>query len=119
MSLTQGPCIHSVGADERSHTPSPQFAKSVITRLLLPYVTKIGSASFRRRIVEMIPMTTVQELRRISDTLHERSVRIYKEKKEALEKGDEALKHQIGEGRDIMSILRECTEHAYVLGMTS
>ncbi|RPD79156.1 cytochrome P450 [Lentinus tigrinus ALCF2SS1-7] len=83
----------------------PQFAKSVITRLLLPYVTKIGSASFRRRIVEILPMNTAQELRKISDTMHERSVRIFKEKKAALEKGDEALKHQIGEGRDIMSIL--------------
>ncbi|KAI0717433.1 cytochrome P450 [Cerioporus squamosus] len=83
----------------------PQFAKSVITRLLLPYVTKIGSASFRKRVVELLPSDTVQELRRISYTMHERSVRIFKEKKEALEKGDEALRHQIGEGRDIMSIL--------------
>ena len=78
--------------------------------MVLPYVTKIGSASFRRRIVEMLPMDSVRDLRRISDTLHERSVSIYREKKEALEKGDEALKHQIGEGRDIMSILRECNE---------
>ncbi len=58
----------------------------------------------------MLPSDTIQELRRISDTMHERSVRIYKEKKEALEKGDEALRHQIGEGRDIMSILRKCTQ---------
>ena len=55
-------------------------------------------------------MDSVRDLRRISDTLHERSVSIYREKKEALEKGDEALKHQIGEGRDIMSILRECNK---------
>ena len=46
-------------------------------------------------------------MREISDIMHERSVLIYNLKKDALEKGDEALKHQIGEGRDIMSILCE------------
>ena len=39
--------------------------------------------------------------------MHDRSVKIFNEKKALLEKGDDALKHQIGEGRDIMSILRE------------
>ncbi len=79
--------------------------------MLLPFVSTIGSPAFRRRVVEMIPNEDVQRMREISDIMHERSVLIYNQKKEALEKGDEALKHQIGEGRDIMSILCEymCT----------
>ena len=76
-------------------------------RILLPYVSNVGTAAFRRRVVEMLPMDSVRDLRRISDTLHERSVSIYREKKEALEKGDEAVTHQISEGRDILSILSE------------
>ena len=55
----------------------------------------------------MIPNRDVQRMREISDIMHERSVLIYNLKKDALEQGDEALKHQIGEGRDIMSILCE------------
>ena len=86
---------------------SPQLVKSMIFRLMLPVASKIGTAAFRWRIVKMIPNADVQRLREISDVMHQRSVLIYNEKKAALEKGDEALKHQIGEGRDIMSILCE------------
>ena len=46
--------------------------------------------------------------------LHARSVLIFNEKKAALEKGDDALKYQIGEGRDIMSIL--CTLRRQLVG---
>ena len=85
---------------------SPQMVKTSIMRLLLPYVAEIGSAAFRRRIVEMFPSKGVQRLRDIYESMHERSVLIFNEKKAALAKGHDALKHQIGEGRDIMSILR-------------
>ncbi|RDX54454.1 cytochrome P450 [Lentinus brumalis] len=83
----------------------PQLAKTGILRLLLPYVLDLGTASFRRRVVELLPNKRVQRLKDISDIMHERSVLIFNEKKAALEKGDDALKHQVGEGRDIMSIL--------------
>lgn len=57
--------------------------------------------------MELTPLKTVQRLREVADDLHNRSVLIFNEKKAALEGGDEALKQQIGEGRDVMSILRE------------
>ncbi|KAI0823081.1 cytochrome P450 [Trametes gibbosa] len=60
---------------------------------------------FRRRMVELTPSASVQRMREISDTLHARSLLIFNQKKAALERGDDALKHQLGEGRDIMSIL--------------
>ena len=86
---------------------SPQLVHLTLPRLLLPYIANIGSPAFRRRVVEMLPSKDLQRMVEITDTLHERSVHIYNLKKDALEKGDEALKHQIGEGRDIMSILCE------------
>lgn len=73
----------------------------------MPHATKLGPAAFRRWVVERTPLDYVQQMRRITDTMHDRSVKIFNEKKALLEKGDDALKHQIGEGRDIMSILRE------------
>ncbi|KAI0717428.1 cytochrome P450 [Cerioporus squamosus] len=83
----------------------PQLVKTIVPRLLLPYVADLGPAAFRRRVVEVIPSGSIQRLKDISDIMHERSVHIFNEKKAALEKGDDALKHQVGEGRDIMSIL--------------
>ena len=76
-------------------------------RWLPRLVVNLGPASIRRWIVERIPLDSVQHLRRISDVMHERSAQIFKDKKAALESGDDAIKNQIGEGRDIMSILRE------------
>ena len=79
--------------------------KSILIRVLLPILVNIGSASFRRRVVELIPLKDVQRMRYISDVMYERSVRIFNEKKAVLAKGDDAMKQEIGEGRDIMSIL--------------
>ena len=49
----------------------------------------------------------VQKMKTIVDTIHQRSVDIYQQKKRALEQGDEKVTRQIGEGKDIMSILSE------------
>ena len=43
----------------------------------------------------------------ISDTMAQRSQAIIDEKKAALEKGDEEVVQRVGEGKDIMSVLRE------------
>ncbi|KAI0628770.1 cytochrome P450 [Trametes polyzona] len=53
----------------------------------------------------MVPFAPLQRIIQISDTIHERSTEIYNEKKKALEAGDEALKHQVSEGKDIISVL--------------
>ena len=37
--------------------------------------------------------------------MHDTSIKILEGKKRALEKGDDAVVHQIAEGRDIMSVL--------------
>ena len=58
-------------------------------------------------MAERLPHEKFQKLRKIVDTMHERSVHIYNEKRAAIERGDEGLKQQLGEGKDIMSILRE------------
>ncbi len=79
--------------------------RTMTVRLALPFLFKMGSPAFRRRLVEMVPFSAVERSVEISDVMHARSVLIYNEKKKALEKGDDALRQQIGEGKDIMSIL--------------
>ena len=79
-----------------------------ILRRLVPYVTEFGTPTFRRWVLDMLPHKGVQKLKSIVDVMHERSVEIYKLKKQALDQGDEAVAHQVGEGKDIMSILCTC-----------
>ena len=39
------------------------------------------------------------------DTMHRTSVEVFESKKRALAAGDQALKEQVGEGKDLMSVL--------------
>ncbi|KAI0754283.1 cytochrome P450 [Daedaleopsis nitida] len=83
----------------------PTMVELSILRRILPYLPEYGSATFRRKLMEMIPNARVQKMKSIVDTIHRRSVEIFEEKKRALEQGDKAVTHQVGEGKDIMSIL--------------
>ncbi|KAF8955775.1 cytochrome P450 [Flammula alnicola] len=84
----------------------PTFSKMRIsgTYLLAPF-SKIGSAKFRRFIVNIIPWKNLHAIRDIVDVLHNTSVEIFESKKKALAEGDETLANEIGRGKDIMSIL--------------
>ena len=76
-----------------------------LIRRLLPYVADFGSPAFRRWVLDMFPHKGAQKVKSIVDVMHQRSVEIYRSKKEALKQGDEAVTQQIGEGKDLMSIL--------------
>ncbi|KAI0676559.1 cytochrome P450 [Trametes maxima] len=71
----------------------------MLMRQASPFLTKLGPAWLRRWIVDHIPITRTQRLKRVVDTLHETSVRIIDEKKTAISKGEYAA------GKDIMSVL--------------
>lgn len=75
--------------------------------LILPYLSNIGSAAFRRWVIRLIPSKNIQALVEAAETMDESSKKIFNEKKAALKRGDDAVVHQIGEGRDILSILSE------------
>ncbi|KAI0628824.1 cytochrome P450 [Trametes polyzona] len=78
---------------------------NTLGRQLLPVLVHIGPAWIRRKVVEMLPEGPAQKMRRISDALAERSAELVNAKKRALQQGDEAVKLQVGEGKDIMSVL--------------
>ena len=80
----------------------------VIFQLLAPYYMKIGPSVFRRKIVELVPFPKIRRLKEIVDTMDRHSRLLYKEKKQALEKGDEEVTHQIAEGKDILSVMSTC-----------
>jgi len=74
-------------------------------RMLGPYAVRFGSPVFRRRVLDMIPHAKLQKVKRIVDVMSNSATDIFERKKQALEAGDEATVQQIGEGKDIMSIL--------------
>ncbi|KAM5542007.1 hypothetical protein V8D89_004317 [Ganoderma adspersum] len=57
-----------------------------------------------RRILRATPTKQVQKIMDISDVIVNRSREIIEEKREILLKGDVAMAHQVGEGKDLMSI---------------
>jgi len=71
----------------------------------LTTVGEIGTPRFRRFVVDVLPWPTLHELRDIIDTMHNTSVEVVESKKRALKGGDEAIAKQIGQGKDVISIL--------------
>ena len=69
----------------------------------------LGTARFRRFLVEHAPFQAVQDMKGIVDTMYKTSVEILESKKRALEEGDEATERQVAKGKDILSILRQCS----------
>ncbi|KAH9934006.1 cytochrome P450 [Epithele typhae] len=83
----------------------PTFISLTLVVQLLPQLMSIGSARFRRWVVEHTPSRRVQKVRHIVDSMHEVACAIFEGKKAALTRGDDAVVQQIGEGRDIISKL--------------
>ncbi len=60
-----------------------------------------------RSILRRYPSANLQRMLDISETMARRSQEIIDEKKAALARGDEDALQRVGEGKDIMSVLRE------------
>ncbi|KAF4597348.1 cytochrome P450-dit2 [Pleurotus pulmonarius] len=83
----------------------PTIFSMVIARNFLPWLVKIGTPSFRRWAISMSPWKKLREIRDMVDFMHNTSREIYNSKKKAIAEGDEAVLRQVGQGKDIMSIL--------------
>ncbi|KAL5498617.1 hypothetical protein ACEPAH_1972 [Sanghuangporus vaninii] len=83
----------------------PTFFKTLFLRQFLPWVVNIGSPSFRRKVVESIPSKIVKESLEVTDFLYSQATMIYRERKKAVESGDDMAKEKVGMGKDILSVL--------------
>ena len=70
-------------------------------RVLSPYVPLL----LRKLVVKFTPSDNVMKYRNAVQNMDEYSRKIYSDKKAALERGDDAVVQQIGDGRDIISTL--------------
>lgn len=84
-------------------------------RQLLPQMM-VGPTWLRRAIVDILPFPSVKKMREIIRVMDTTSKEVLRAKRAALDAGDEALAKQVGDGKDIMSILRSypLRYHGYV-----
>jgi hypothetical protein len=79
-----------------------------VRNFLLTTLVKIGPPKFRRFMVDLMPFKNVRQLRDIVDILDSTATEILEAKRRALREGDEAVARQIGQGKDVMSVLCMC-----------
>ncbi|KAG6915249.1 hypothetical protein DXG01_012523 [Tephrocybe rancida] len=110
-SLEEGAKPHPFS--EATKAFSSAMIKLILFRdFLLPTVIKIGSPRFRRWVVDHIPMKNLHAVRDIVDTWDRTTVEIFEGKKRALAEGDKALAKQVGQAKDLMSILMKANMKA-------
>ena len=85
---------------------SPTFAPLFIPVQMIPLALRIAPPAFWRRIMEALPLQAIRDCLGIVDAMDTTSKAILAKKKELLAQGDAAFEQQVGEGKDIMSVLR-------------
>ncbi|KAF9064448.1 cytochrome P450 [Rhodocollybia butyracea] len=84
----------------------PAFARlSFANNYVLPLGLKLFPTNIRTFIMNVTPWKTLHDVRDMVNYMHQLSTDIYREKKRALEDGDEAVTNQIGQGKDLLSIM--------------
>ncbi|PIL22485.1 cytochrome P450 [Ganoderma sinense ZZ0214-1] len=82
----------------------PTLSRFPFFGLIVHYFSHYMSDSTLRRFLSAVPNKSLRQIMEISATMHRRSQEIIDEKKAALRKGDDSMLHEIGEGKDLMSI---------------
>jgi len=83
----------------------PTVAPLFVAVTFLPLARRIGTPAFRRRLMELLPWPRLHRAMQITDSLEKTSKEILAQKKALLAEGDAAMERQVGEGKDIMSVL--------------
>lgn len=74
-------------------------------RMFVPFFRSLAPPALLRLLLEISPSPDLQKIKDTVDVMTETSNNIYQHKLQALRQGDEAVIKQVGEGKDIMSIL--------------
>ncbi|KAI0318197.1 cytochrome P450 [Amylostereum chailletii] len=83
----------------------PMLSKVNVWRRLIPTLTSTFPAPVLGWLTKVAPWPTIQHLAEASNAMHKTSTEIWEEKKGLEGLGDEAGLNQLGEGRDLMTIL--------------
>ncbi|KAL0947926.1 hypothetical protein HGRIS_010557 [Hohenbuehelia grisea] len=109
--LTEDGPVHPYSASMKNLAPTVSRLQ-IAALLLFPWGFSIGSAKFKRWIVDMTPWPTLHKARDMVDLMDSTTRQIYLDKLKAIEEGDEAVSRQIGKGKDIIAVLMKENENA-------
>ncbi|KAI0764528.1 cytochrome P450 [Trametes elegans] len=83
----------------------PALGKLMFWRPLLPWVRRTFPAWLLGAAVAVLPWPALRKMREISESVHKTSQQALKRKMDLLRRGDEAILQEVGEGKDLMSVL--------------
>ncbi|RPD53163.1 cytochrome P450 [Lentinus tigrinus ALCF2SS1-7] len=83
----------------------PAMMKLHHWRLYLPWVRRIFPRSWLRWATEVLPWPALRHMRGISDSVYMASLEVLQRKRELLKHGRDSLSNEVGEGKDLVSIL--------------
>ncbi|CAA7269679.1 unnamed protein product [Cyclocybe aegerita] len=89
----------------------PTLFRLSLIRQFAPFLSKLGPAWFRRKVVEWTPHETVQKVKEMSDVMHETAQNILEQKRRELSSDPDNQN-----AKDIISILLKSNEDAKVKG---
>ncbi|KAJ7155537.1 cytochrome P450 [Mycena crocata] len=84
--------------------------RMIIPMQLLPLLLRTTPAILRRWLIHFVPLPDLHIARDLVDVMDDTSKRILAKKREAIAKGDIAVMEQIGQGKDIMSLLMRASD---------
>ncbi|KAI9458421.1 cytochrome P450 [Lactarius psammicola] len=85
----------------------PTLSSLAVYRGFFPYVYKIFHPKLLKLVGRMLPWPKLNHLMDLSEAMNAEARSIYKTKKTLLELGDDATVKQVGEGKDIISLLMQ------------
>ncbi|KAI0659007.1 cytochrome P450 [Cubamyces menziesii] len=106
--LVEETSTHPFAAAVKSYIPLYFSTPGMVYHQMITFLDKIGVPSVSRWIVEYSPSKTIQDLRSVTQVLHDTSADIIRRKKAALENGELGR----GDGKDIMSVLLKANSAA-------
>ncbi|KAI0760059.1 cytochrome P450 [Fomes fomentarius] len=83
----------------------PTLARFHIWRRLLPWVRRTFPHSWLRLATEVLPWAPLRHIRGISDSVCMTAQQVLRRKIELMKQGGDSLANDIGEGKDLMSVL--------------
>ncbi|KAJ3505247.1 hypothetical protein NLJ89_g7516 [Agrocybe chaxingu] len=111
--LEEGSTPHPYGIASKQVMPlSGGFYANTAKEVIAPLVSRVAGPRVGRFLANWVPWKDLQGFRDVVDTLSGTASEILQQKKKAILAGDEAMKAQVGHGKDIISILLKSNMNA-------
>lgn len=105
-------CQYNERLKRRCYPPdflsSPILSSLRVFRNLFPYVYKIFHPKILKFVGRVLPWPRLNHLMDIAEAMDAQARGVYETKKRLLESGDDATAKQVGEGKDLISLLSAC-----------